>query len=255
LGSNESHRLRDTIFVFPPLEEKAERYFEDTTLTPDDQNIHVLKPGSTSWYIKDKEILPEPSQDFEYTEIKQGFHTYTGIEARFETEKQRAKQDNINKVFLRMIRRFFHKIFMKENQNLSRRRFININYNQQLQGWKSMIQKYLKPEKNSDELAGYLLKLLNLKARNIPNTLNEGEKDGIELSNTLKSFSRNKFSKIHHNPFFREIFNYIYNGFLPGWNKKWIEELYKNEVKNIRKNKLKYEECFNRMHFLCQAHH
>ena len=78
-----------------------------------------------------------------------------------------------------------------------------------------MIQKYLKPEKNSDELAGYILKLLNLKARNIPNTLNEGEKDGIELSNTLKSFSRNKFSKIHHNPFFREIFNYIYNGFLP----------------------------------------
>ena len=41
---------------------------------------------------------------------------------------ERLRQDVLKRSVLRMIKRFYHRIFMKENQHLSKRRFKNVKF-------------------------------------------------------------------------------------------------------------------------------
>ena len=133
---------------------------------------------------------------------------------------------------------------------MSRRRFINIDYNLQLDSCQTLLTKYLKIE-NDRDLSGYLLRVLKFRAKNKPSKMSESEKKGADFVALMKSYSRVKFSNIHKNQYFKHLFCYIYNENLPQGNKKWLDILFDQESKNISKHKEKYVKAFNKMYRLC----
>ena len=94
--------------------------------------------------------------------------------------KRRKKKDNtqdiVRKSSIRMVKRFFHRIFMEENKKMAKRRFVNVKFTEVLNAFKKMIRKYLRIE-NSERLALFLLRLLSINPKRDPNTNSEAEKN------------------------------------------------------------------------------
>ncbi|CAI2380763.1 unnamed protein product [Moneuplotes crassus] len=235
-------------FFFPVMNEKS----EDTSGSSSMSNRDEINSSSNIIRNPEKEEL----KDLLCNEAGQaatfkGPLTYTGISLRKEKEKDRVKQDTINKVFLRMIRRFYHKLFLQDNLKMSQRRFVNIDYGKQLTAYQQLIKRYLNAE-NDLELSCFLIKLCNLRAKNSPEAMNEYELKGAEICKMTRSFSRTKFSELHKDKLFRQLFDFIYNGTLDNGSKKCIDVLFNQESDNISKHKRKYTKAFERMNYLCQ---
>lgn len=71
------------------------------------------------------------------------YPTYTGLELKQETEKDRSRQDVINKTMLRMVRRYYHKIFLKNNKNITKLRYRNVEFSVILEAWTQIVDQYL----------------------------------------------------------------------------------------------------------------
>ncbi|CAI2373721.1 unnamed protein product [Moneuplotes crassus] len=236
-------------FFFPGINGKL----EDTSSSSFVSSKEDMISSTNSIEFYDKEgsenssSLEEVKDTLEFLEPL----TYTGIPLNKEKEKDRVKQDTINKVFLRMIRRFYHKLFLQENLKMSRKRFVNIDYDKQLSAYQELIQKYLKAD-NGLELSYFLIKLCNLRAKNSPDNMNDAELNGAEIGKLTKSFSRVKFAELHKNKLFRQLFHFIYHGTIENGSKRCIDVLFDQESYNITKHNKKYTRAFARMNYLCQ---
>lgn len=90
------------------------------------------------------------------------FNTYTGLEVKLETEKDRSRQDVINKTMLRMIRRFYHRLFLKDNKHITKQRYRNVDFPIVLESCREIVTKYLRMDANED-LAIFLLHFIGIK--------------------------------------------------------------------------------------------
>jgi hypothetical protein len=92
------------------------------------------------------------------------FNTYTGLEVRLETEKDRSRQDVINKTMLRMMRRFYHRLFLKDNKHITKQRYRNVEFPIVIDSCREMVEKYLKIDAYED-LAIFLLHFIGIKCK------------------------------------------------------------------------------------------
>ena len=129
-----------------------------------------------------------------------------------------------------MFRRFYHKLFMKENGDLIKRRFKTLDYTLILERWTLFLQKYLKI-KPSHHLAMFLFRILRIKTRQDPAEQGEEDREAINISINMISYSRVRFATVHENKYFWTLFRFIYEGTIPESNKPWIEQLW--EFENI----------------------
>lgn len=153
------------------------------------------------------------------------------------------------KTFIRMIRRFYSKLYVKENIPLQRRRFKTVDFKVQLQACKEFVLKYF--EEDSDDFALYMLRILDFKAKNKPAMKLECEIDADNFLFTARSFSRERFLRVHESKFFRKVFCHLYTGTLPGSEKLWMDLLIENEDKNMRKDSEGFLKLFEEMYHRC----
>lgn len=94
--------------------------------------------------------------------IKPKFKTYTGFEQKLETEKDRSRQDVVNKTMLRMVRRFYHRLFIQDNKKLLKKRYRNVEFSTTLEACKEIVKTYLKID-NRPGLPLFLLLFIGIK--------------------------------------------------------------------------------------------
>jgi hypothetical protein len=159
--------------------------------------------------------------------------------------------DIINKSALRMVRRFFRRIFMKDNKKLVRRSFVNIEFEEVVRDLKTMVTKYFGIE-DSEPLALFFLRLLSLKPINDPNAESESELNAHNFLKALNKFSITRFDKVHKFPEFRILINYIFTCQLPDSQTSCIDAMFEQEHKIIGSNRDKYFNTFSKLFQRCQ---
>ncbi|CAI2385701.1 unnamed protein product [Moneuplotes crassus] len=163
--------------------------------------------------------------------------------------KTNSEMDLSKKTFIRMLRRFYSKLFKEENTLLQRKRFKNVDFKIQLQACKDFNFKYF--DDASDNFAFYMLRLLDMKARRKPSPHLQSEFDAMTLVHTTRSFSRERFSHFHECEYFRKIFIYLYKGTLPNSEKLCMEVLKNNESKTMAKDQRSFLNLFEQMYQRC----
>lgn len=119
------------------------------------------------------------------------------------------------KIFLRMIRRFYYRLFRKENPKIWAKRLTKVTFADQLSAAESFVRKYFREENTS--LALFILRTLGLNSSDSPPIQSQPEKDGFDLFYTGKVFAKKRFDAMPHSPEFAKAFRYIYikEGMLP----------------------------------------
>ena len=145
-----------------------------------------------------------------------------------------------------MIKRFYHRLFIKDNQRLVRKRFINLEFSQVHKKMEEFVNKYfnIEDEDKARELALYLVIVLGIKLK-IPSKLkNETTKQAEDFRILISCYSKRGFSRIHESEYFRIILNNIAKWCLPDSNKLWMDHLRETEKKYIDKNSENYQIVF-----------
>ena len=128
---------------------------------------------------------------------------------------ERSRQDVIKKSTLRMIKRFYHRIFLKENERLSRRRFKNVQFFEIYNAAKRLVKKYFKIDEDKEDLARFIAKIIGVNSSDQPMAEGKIDKEACNFKILTSSFSNLRFSIIQDSNYFKEIVNYIAYGTLP----------------------------------------
>ena len=155
------------------------------------------------------------------------------------------RNDIVSKIFLRMIRRFYYRLFKQENPKIWTRRLKQVRFLTQLRAAKKFVKKYF--NEDSETLAHYFLRILDLNgvSKRVPKF--QSERSGMDFLLTTKLFAKARYRTIHQSPEFQKIFNYLYTGTLPDSERKCMDALLETEAKNFEKYPGKFQEEFDHM--------
>jgi len=147
-----------------------------------------------------------------------------------------------------MIKRFYHKLYVKEFYKLANKRFRNLKFSVILNSLKDFIAKYIKTE-YLDELALYLYIIFNFKSKIPPGLSHESIERAKDLKILLSSYSRRGYNKVHESKYFRILVNNISESMIPDSEKSCLEHLWESEKvisKNSESYKLVFEDLFEK---------
>lgn len=183
----------------------------------------------------------EPSLSLESTG-----HSKETISERKEKQalqwKENGRLSVIKKSSVRMIKRFYHRLFLRDNKTLVKKRFVNSKASLILQAAIKFTKKYLK--KDSESLAVYLLKIIGVKYTHPDNSQEDAIKEADDYKMLLSNFSNPRFDQIQESKYFQILVEYIMKGALPDSEKSCYQHLLETEKKYIDKNSKNYSEVF-----------
>ena len=149
-----------------------------------------------------------------------------------------------------MIKRFYHRLYVKEFSKLVKKRFTNLSFTVILKSMKEFVEKYIQTE-HIDEIALYLVVLFNFKSK-IPT---EYAKEPVERAKDfrilLSNYSKRGYNKVHESKYFRILANNISESNIPDSDKSCFEHLWESE-KVISKNSESYTLVFEDLFKRCQ---
>ena len=137
-------------------------------------------------------------------------------------QKQKKRDDVVNKTILRAIRRFYLKLFKRENPKLVRKRFRNVRSNVFYEAIQKMVKKHIAPQLNSDShiinklsytplsntqncgnehnkfysLIVFLFRFIGFKSKDNRKYRNEDEERGQQIQSWMYNYSNPKFIKV-----------------------------------------------------------
>jgi len=97
-----------------------------------------------------------------YSLAPEEYKTYTGLARDEEDCKTKHRQDTINKSVVRMIRKFYHKIFMKHNKRFVKERLCNVDFTDIYEACRTLITEYLTLDPEED-LVQFLYMILRVR--------------------------------------------------------------------------------------------
>ena len=142
-----------------------------------------------------------------------------------------------------MIKRFYNRLFIKNNPKLVRERFVNVPYQKIFMAMKNFISKYFKGEDES-EMSEYFLFIFEIKYK-APQKDSQVKGEAELFKDLLGSFSKKKYDLIHESYYFRVLVNFIAEGKLPELKKTSLQHLLDTEEKYINILSDKYMEVMN----------
>jgi len=203
--------------------------------------------------ISDSEDIIKPQEYVLFYQNQNSEDTKTPERNNKYTLKEyvKARVDVINKSLLRMVRRFFHRIFIKENKKLVKRRFVNVRYQVIFDSAERLINNHLGIQ-NNDELTLFLIRMLSIRCQSNPGHDPNDDEFTLNYTITMGSYSRHRYSKIHKCRPFRILYNYLYTQNLRDSETSCLSSLYENEKKHIEKETERYHKAFNEMGMNCR---
>ena len=138
-----------------------------------------------------------------------------------------------------MIKRFIHRLFIKDNQKLVRKRFVNVEFDVFYQAMDEFVLKYFESH-HSAELIQYLVSVIGVKPKNSPQRRSLITKEADDFRILMDSFSKRRYDKIHESIYFKVLVNFISQGTLPDSGKPCYEHLKNTEKKYISKDPENY---------------
>jgi len=145
-----------------------------------------------------------------------------------------------------MIKRFYHRLFAKENPKFVRDRFVNVPSSELYKGMEKFALKYFKDE-GTASMAKYLFSILGLKELTSTNRGCSVSREAEEFKILLESFSKPRFERLFESRYFRALANFISKGNLPNSDKSWKEHLLKTESKYFKKDYDRYYKAMERI--------
>ena len=125
----------------------------------------------------------------------------------------------VRKSVIRMVKRFYHRLFVKENPELIKKRFINISFLTALTEMDRFVKKYFK-NGNSTQLSIFLIAALGFKPK-IPSRYGSSVNSEVEdFRNLIRSYSEALFNIIHESLHFRILVNNLFTSTMPNSDKK-----------------------------------
>ncbi|CAI2369485.1 unnamed protein product [Moneuplotes crassus] len=149
----------------------------------------------------------------------------------------------IYKIILRMFRRFYHKFFIQQNKGLVKKRFRRCHSHEILEACRELLNKYLNIEP-SEDFTRFLFRILRINTKDTLECVNSHDKDAIDISINMISFSLKRFERSFRNKYFRILFLNILEGTLPDSQSKCIDLFYNHEVKIISRSS-QYQKALN----------
>ncbi|CAI2371513.1 unnamed protein product [Moneuplotes crassus] len=143
--------------------------------------------------------------------------------------------NGLNKIILRMFRRFYHKLFVKDNKILAKKRFKNCHSDKILEACRELLRKHFASDP-SEDFVRFLFRILRIKTNDTLECVNDHDKDAIDISINMISFSIKRFDRSFKNEYFRNLFLYIIEGTFPDTQNQCIDLLYKQEEKMFSRN-------------------
>ena len=137
-----------------------------------------------------------------------------------------------------MVKRFYNRLFIKNNPKLARERFVNVPFPKIHQAMKDFISKYFKGE-DETEMSEYLLFIFDMKYK-APKKDCQMKEEAELFKDLMTSFSKKKYDSIHESYYFRVLINFIAEGELPEIKMTCLQSLLDTEKKYINKSESKY---------------
>lgn len=158
-------------------------------------------------------------------------------------QKEKLRMDVINKGILRMVRRFFHRLFTERNNDVVQKRFINYEFSELIE----RIEQLLLDIGFSDDihnLAIFLFKIFRISTKDIVEGSSAPYQDAEVVNAAMTNYTRAKYSRVNKWKYFRICLQYIYSGTLADKNIKCMSHLLQTEEKCIKGDREKYLETF-----------
>ena len=168
------------------------------------------------------------------------------------SRSEKLKEDVIKKSLLRIIKRFYHRIFIKENHRLARKRFKNVKFSEIYEAAQRLVKKHFKIEEDKEDLALFIAKIIGLNSLDKPKSVGKVDKISSSFKILVTSFSNPRFNKIQDSYYFKEILNYIVYGTLPDSGIPCYDYMLEVGGKTINKDLEKYKEIFLNIVKRCQ---
>ena len=149
-----------------------------------------------------------------------------------------------------MIKRFYHKLYVKEYHRLAKKRFTNLKFSVILKSMKEFVRKYIQTEK-VDEISLYLFTIFNFKSKLPSGLVHESIEKAKDFRVLLWSYSKRGYNKVHLSEYFRILVNNISDSTIPGTEKPCLEHLWESE-KSISKNSENYKLVFEQLFERCK---
>lgn len=124
------------------------------------------------------------------------------FEANLEEEKsERVPKAIMNKGMLRMLRRYYKNLFLKNYPQYSRKRFSNVHSKVLIKALERFTKKFIGVE-DDRELATFLFRFLNLNSQDKRKLATQGEKNAKEVLELMNYYKAKKFNNM---PEIREL--------------------------------------------------
>ncbi|CAI2378903.1 unnamed protein product [Moneuplotes crassus] len=189
---------------------------------------------------------PSMKQDVPCLSLEATSHSKENISERKEKQalqwKENGRLNVIKKSSVRMIKRFYHRLFLRDNKTLVKKRFVNSKASLILQAAMKFTKKYLKID--SESFAVYLLKVIGVKYTHSDSSHEEAIKEADDYKMLLSNFSNPRFDQIQESKYFQILVEYIMKGSLPDSKKSCYQHLLETEKKYIEKNPKNYSDVF-----------
>lgn len=151
--------------------------------------------------------------------------------------------DVINKGILRMVRRFFHRLFTESNRDVVQKGFINFEFSELLQRMEELLSQIGFGD-DTKNMAIFLLKIFRIAVKNPFEGDSGAFRDAEVVNDAMTQYSRTKYALVNRCKYFRMCIEFIYAGKLANSNVGCLSHLLETEAKCIKNDKEKYLETF-----------
>lgn len=110
-------------------------------------------------------------------------------------QKQKLRMDVINKGILRMVRRFFHRLFTERNKDVIQKRFINYESAELLERIRKLLRDIGLGDE-SESLAIFLFKIFRITAKDKLEGDSTAFRDAEVVNEAMTHYTRSKFANM-----------------------------------------------------------
>ena len=172
------------------------------------------------------------------------------LEGQSASAKQSSPRRDIAwKIFLRMFRRFFYRLFKEDNPKIWSMRLNKVTFDTQLAAVRQFVLKHF--NEDSEELALYFLRMFGWNCIDNKPLQYQSEFEGKAVNYTGKVFAKSRYNAIHHSSEFRRAFLYFYAGTLPNVEDRCYDLFLDTEASNMTKHLERYTDVIEEMYSRC----